>query len=127
MKSLEPGLKLERKIKTKSEHSAKHLGSGDVEVLSTPSMILFMEETCRILASNYLEEGKTTVGTHVDIYHVKAAPIGIEIEIKSILLSIEGKKLIFWVEALWENNKIGYGIHERYIVDKDRFISELKK
>lgn len=127
MINLEPGIKFERKYITKSEHSAKHLGSGDVEVLSTPSMILFMEETCRMLASNYLEESKTTVGTHVDIYHIKAAPIGVEIEIRSMLLSIEGKKLTFWVEALWENNKIGYGIHERYIVDKNKFISELKK
>lgn len=108
------------------EHSAKHLGSGDVDVFSTPSMIQFMEEACRIFVDKHLDEGLTTVGIHVDIYHLKAAPVGAKILIKAKLLAVDGKRLVFWVEAWWKDKKIGHGLHERYVVDKAKFTERLK-
>lgn len=124
--SLTPGMKHVRKYITTQQHSAKHVGSGSVEVLSTPSMILFMEETCRIFADEHLPEGQTTVGVHVDVYHVRPAPIGSEIEIHATLLQSDGRKLMFWVEAWCSGALIGYGLHERAVVDKEKFLSRVK-
>ncbi|HEW94415.1 MAG TPA: thioesterase [Thermoprotei archaeon] len=108
-------------------HSAKHIGSGDVDVLSTPSMILFMEETCRLHAEKYLSRNETTVGIHVDVYHVKAAPIESEVEVIAKLINIDGKRLTYYVEVIWNQMVIGYGIHDRYIVDRSKFLEKLRK
>ena len=124
--SVAPGEKFSFKFTTSSEHSAKHVGSGDVDVLSTPSMILFMEEACRRYMDDRLPESETTVGTRVDIYHVKAAPVGSEIEVHGTLLAIEGRKLVFWVEVWHNGRRIGYGVHERYIVNREAFLRKLK-
>ncbi|HDJ50976.1 MAG TPA: thioesterase [Thermoprotei archaeon] len=123
---LTPGMEFEKVYESKPEDSARHLGSGSLEVFSTPSMIKYMEETARILADNHLEEGKTTVGIHVDIYHMKAAPIGVPIKFRVKLLSVDGKRLVFWVEAWWKDKKLGHGIHERYVIDRESFIKKLE-
>ena len=109
------------------EDSAKSLGSGDVNVLSTPSMIRMMEETSRLLVQDKLPEGHTTVGIKVDVSHLKAVPIGCKIKIVSKLLKVEGRKLIFKVEAYWGEEKIGEGLHERFIVDRKSFLEKVRK
>jgi len=125
--ALQAGMKLSRKYVVTEQHTAKHLGSGGVEVLATPSMILFMEETCRILADENLPQNLTTVGTHVNVYHVKAAPVGAEVEVKATLLNVDERRLTYWVEVLWEDKLIGYGTHERFVVDKEKFLNKLKR
>ena len=112
------------RFKTGPEHSASHLGSG-ADVLSTPSMICFMERACKALAEP-LPEGQTTVGVRVDVHHLRAAPIGAEIEVRAALLSADGRRLVFWVEALWDGERIGQGIHERRIVDEGEFLKGLR-
>ena len=119
--------KFERMFKATQQHSAVHLGSGDVNVFSTPSMIQFMEETCRLFADEHLPQDLTTVGIHVDVYHVKPAPVNSEITVKGKVLSIDGKRIVFWVEAWWKDVKIGHGIHERYIINRQDFIKRLSE
>ncbi len=127
MQQLSKGLKFSKKFKVTKEHTAKHLGSGDVEVLSTPSLILFMEETCRVFTDKYLPEDQTTVGTLVNVRHMKAAPVDAEIEIRAEMLSIDGRRLTYWIEAWWGDKKIGQGVHERVIVNKKEFMEMLLK
>ena len=127
MQQLRKGLKFSKKFRVTKEHTAKHLGSGDVEVLSTPSLILFMEETCRVFTDEYLPEERTTVGTLVNIRHMKAAPVGAEIEVRAEVLSVDGRRLTYWVEAWWGDRKIGQGIHERVIVNRKEFMEALVK
>jgi len=122
---LEAGRRLVMRFRTGPEHSASHLGSG-AEVLSTPSMVSFMERACKALADR-LPEGQTTVGVRVDIYHLRAAPIGAEIEVSAALLSADGRRLVFWVEAFSDGERIGQGIHERRIVDEEEFLKGLKR
>ena len=121
------GLTHSKRFVVREEHTATHLGSGDVAVLSTPSMILFMESTALELAQRYLPEGKTTVGVGIDVRHLRAAPVGAEIEVRAELLSVDGNRLVFWVEAWWGDKKIGHGVHERAIVDREAFLARLKK
>ncbi len=112
------------RFKAGPEHSASHLGSG-AEVLSTPSLISFMERACKALAEP-LPKGQTTVGVRIDVHHLRAAPIGAEIEVKATLLSIDGRRLVFWAEAFRDGERIGQGIHERRIIDEDEFLKGLR-
>jgi len=121
------GVSLAKVFRVSSEHSAKHVGSGDVEVLSTPSMILFMEMVSLELAQKYLPNELTTVGTRVDVKHLNPAPVGAEIVAESKLVKQEGRKLVFEVKATWRDLVIGEGIHERFIVDRKKFIEKVRK
>lgn len=105
----------------KEIHLAKNVGSGDADVLSTPSLITFMEEVSHLLAKNILEPGKTSVGIHIDIYHVSPSYESEEIEVESRLISSDGRKLVFYVQARSREKLIGYGIHERAVVDYEKF------
>ncbi|RLG64313.1 thioesterase [archaeon] len=123
---LKEGLVHRMKFKVREEDTAKFLGSGDVEVLSTPSMIAMMENTARTLAQKHLPHEKTTVGFEVCIRHLKPAPKGAEIEIEAKLLKIENqRKLTFEVNAYWGDKLIGTGRHVRYIVDRKKFLKKL--
>jgi len=124
---IEEGLEYEKEYEIQEQHTAKFLGSGDVEVLSTPSMILFMENTARLSVEQKLPEGLTTVGTHVDVRHLRPAPLGGMVKIKAKLLRQEGRKLLFEVKAFWRDELIGEGIHERFIVDREKFLEKVKK
>ena len=126
-KTLRTGIKKEIRVMIREEHSAKSVGSRDVKVLSTPSMIAFIEAVSRDLVQPYLPDGYTTVGTHVDVRHLAPAPIGREIDVKSELISIDGRKLTFKVEVFWNEKIIGEGKHERYIVNLERFLDKIRK
>lgn len=109
------------------EHIASHIGSGDVGVLSTPSMIAFMERTSMKCIQRYLPSEYTTVGTLVNIRHLNPAPIGATVRVESKLISRENRKLIFEVRAFHEDLVIGEGVHERFIVNKEKFLEKLRK
>lgn len=105
--------------------SASKVGSGLVDVYSTPSMIGLMENTAQSSVKDSLPEGYTTVGIDVSVKHMKATPIGMKVKCTSTLKKIEGKKLLFEVEAYDEAGKIGQGTHTRYIVNHDDFIKNI--
>ncbi|MBQ9546010.1 MAG: thioesterase family protein [Bacteroidales bacterium] len=104
--------------------SAAAIGSGLVDVFATPMMIALMERTCNESVVPYLDEGLTTVGTHIDISHTAATPIGMKVRCKSELIEIDGRRLVFSVAAYDEAGVIGEGKHERFIVDRDKFQSK---
>jgi predicted thioesterase len=123
--NLEIGLRLTEDYAIESEHGAKHVGSGEVQVLSTPAMILFMERTARQCVQSKLEDGYITVGIRVDVRHLNAAPIGETLRVIAQLTEIDGRRLTFKVRAEWQNEVIGEGEHERVIVNRDRFLQKL--
>ena len=114
-----------RKFTVEEKHIADMLGSGKVAVLSTPSMILMMEHTSMLHAQEHLPEGWITVGTKVCISHLRASKVGSEITVKAKLLSTEKKALSYEVVAFDGENKIGEGTHDRFIVNKEKFMARL--
>ena len=111
---------------TVQEHQiADFLGSGKVSVLSSPSMILMMEQTAMLFAQEYLPEEYITVGTRVDVSHLRASKLGAEITVTAKLIDFEKKHMVFIVEAFDGEHKIGEGKHERHIVNKEKFISRI--
>ncbi len=112
--------------KISMNHTARTLGSGTVEVLATPSMILFMEQVAMNSVIPFLPEGYGTVGTRICVDHLKAVGIGEEVEVFAKLLSQDRKKLEFEVTARYQGYVIGSGTHTRFIVNENEFMSRLQ-
>ena len=106
---------------------ASKAGSGTVDVFSTPVMIAEIEGTAMRSVMPYLEEGKATVGTHIDVRHSDATPEGMKVFIHTELIEISenGKFLTFKVEARDECGVIGNGIHERAVITIKRFMEKV--
>lgn len=118
---MEKGLRHIERMTVTGEDTACAMGSGTLQVFSTPTMIALMEKTCYSAVQPYLDEGITTVGTLVDIEHLSATPVGMEVEAECILEEIDGRRLVFSVEARDETGVIGRGKHERFTVKRESF------
>ena len=97
------------------------------EVFSTPALVAFMEETCRVSILPFLDENNTSVGTIVNVKHLAATPRGMKVYSESELIEVDRRKCIFNVVVYDEKEKIGEAYHERFIVDVTRFKQGLKK
>ncbi|MGQ9551095.1 MAG: thioesterase family protein [Candidatus Bathycorpusculaceae bacterium] len=124
---LKTGLTLTAKYAVETEHAAKAVGSGEVEVLSTPAMIAFMENTALHCVREKLPKGFITVGFRVDVKHLRPVLVGEEIIVTAQLTGIEERKLKFKVKAEWRNEVVGEGQHERVVVHHERFLQRLKE
>ena len=122
---LEIGLKYESVVEVTSSNSAKTMGSGDMDVFATPSMVALMENAAMMAVASALPEGSATVGTQINTSHIKASPIGATITASAELTEVEGRKLTFAVKAWDEKGVIGEGVHTRFVVDRERFLSKL--
>ncbi len=120
------GLTNKAEKRVKQEDSATVHGSGSVEVFATPAMIAFMERTAMLCVSDFLPQGFTTVGTHVDITHSKATPIGMMIYCEVKVIEFDGRKLVFKIIANDDEGKIGSGTHTRFIIDEKKFMLKLQ-
>ncbi len=106
------------------ENTAAAVGAGGVEVFATPMMIALMENASWRAVADHLEPGYVTVGTRVDVRHLAATPLGQQVRATAKLLEIDGRRLVFDVEAFDEQRKIGEGQHERFIVNLERFLKK---
>lgn len=118
---METGIKGLVEFTVGDEHTAEHAGSGTLRVLATPVMISMIEKAAWASVSGFLDEGQGTVGTRIDISHDAATPVGMKVRCETELISVEGRKLTFSVEAFDECGHIGGGTHERFIVTNDKF------
>ena len=102
---------------------ATSMKSGSLNVLATPQMIAWMEEAaCQCLK---LDEDLTSVGTKLNVSHVKASPLGAVIRIVATITNVENdRKVSFWVEAYQGDDLIGEGSHERVIVNAEKFVNK---
>lgn len=121
---LETGIKGRQEETVTIELSARHVGSGAASVYATPMMIALMERTCRLSVKPFLEEGEETVGTRVDVNHVSATPIGMQVRCESELVEIDRRRLVFRVCAYDETGLIGEGTHERFVINEQKFIAK---
>lgn len=113
-------------IKVDKTQTADNYGSGALPVFATPALVALMENTAMKMVARDLPEGKSTVGTAINIRHLKASAVGETIECTATIKEIEGRKYVFEIQATDEQNDIiGEGIHERYIVDIEKFMSKM--
>jgi len=119
---LKIGMKHTSTIVVTENDTAAKFGSGDVLVYATPMMIGLMENAAMHAVDESLPEGFATVGIHLDVKHLAATPVGMEVNATAELIEIKGKKLKFKIEAFDEEEKIGEGTHSRFIIELDAFI-----
>lgn len=106
------------------DNTADTVGSGDLPVYATPAMAALMEKAAKTAAKELLGEGETTVGSELDIKHLRPSVIGASITATATLTAQEGRKLVFDVEASDSSGIIGSGNHTRYIVNIEKFMAK---
>lgn len=102
-------------------NTAKAMGSGCLNVFATPAMCCLMEKAASELMDSLLEEGSTSVGISLSVAHSAATPVGMQVRALAEITGVEGRKVSFKVTAFDEAGEIGSGIHERFIVFKEKF------
>ncbi|MDR1363773.1 MAG: thioesterase family protein [Spirochaetaceae bacterium] len=122
--NLKPGARAEAVETVNAQNTARSLGSGVLDVYATPAMTALMEKASVLATAPFLPEECSTVGTSVNIRHIAASPLGAEIRAESELAALDGRKLSFTVRAWDGNGLIGEGQHERFIIDKKKFMEK---
>jgi predicted thioesterase len=115
----------EEKLLVTSEVAINFLGMEGARVLSTPHMIGYMERTCRNTVLPLMDAGYDTVGTHVNVAHLAAAPMGMTVTFRAEVTKVSERRVEFRVEAWDEKEKIGEGTHERAIINVAKFATRL--
>ncbi len=127
MDELVPGLIGKCETVVTQTNTAKHLGSGNAEVLATPEMVRLMERASVAAVDRLLPEGQRTVGVALDVKHLAATPLRMKVTAHAELVVVEGRRLTFRVEAFDEVEKVGEGTHQRYVIDVARFERRLEE
>ena len=126
MKTFEYGLLGYAETVVSESNTAKAMKSGSLDVFATPSMCALMEEAACACIADCLEDGSSSVGTNLSIRHERASAIGRKIKASAKLVKFEGRKLTFEVSAEDIYGPIGWGTHERFIIDVERFMKRLE-
>ncbi len=121
---LKEGLTATQSMSVTEQDTAIHHGSGKLPVYATPAMIAFMENTAIQAIENALEEHLDTVGIHIDARHQKATKVGGEVSCTARLVKVDGKKLVFEIEAEDQEGLIGKASHTRYVIDPVKFMEK---
>lgn len=124
---MEIGLFYASTVTVSPGNTALALGSGSLEVFATPAMTALMENAAMNAVAASLPEGSTTVGTKLDIAHTRATASGETVTAEARLVEVDGRRLVFEVEARDSMGTIGRGMHERFVVDREKFMAKLKK
>ena len=118
------GMKGEAFTDVSREDTAKEVGSGDLLVYATPCMVALMEGAACEAIAECLAEGQTTVGTMLNIEHIAATPVGLEVRAEAEVAEVSGKVITFNVKAYDEAGEIGRGTHKRVIVNSQKFLEK---
>src|SRR5262245_40923469 len=109
------------------EHTAPSIGSGKVRVLATPVMINLIEAASLAAIEHLLPAGYQSLGTHLDVRHIAATPVGMKARATATVTKVDGRTVTFRVEAHDEMDLIGDGVHERVVVNVSKFDERVKR
>ena len=118
------GMKGEAWTEVEKEDTAQIVGSGSLLVYATPCMVALMEGAACEAIAEALKEDQTTVGTMLNIEHISATPVGLEVRAEAEVIAVEGKVITFDVKAFDEIGEIGHGTHKRVIVNSQKFLDK---
>lgn len=118
------GLKGRAETLVTKENTALAVGSGSLNVFATPMMVALMEKAAVNAIEGGLEAGQSSVGTHMDVSHDSATPLGMKVWAEAELTAVEGRALTFSVAAFDEAGSIGKGLHTRFLILSEKFIQK---
>ncbi len=120
-----PNIQGEQVRTVTEKDTASAYGSGHVDVFATPAMVALMEMTAHDSVQHLLPEGYTTVGTEVNIKHLRPSAVGHEVRCQSKVVEVSGQKILFELQVWDDSILVGHGSHTRAIVDLERFMQKL--
>lgn len=118
------GMKGEASTLVEREDTAAEVGSGDLLVYATPCMVALMEGAACEAIRECLKEGQSSVGIALDIAHISATPVGLEVRAEAEVTAVEGKIITFRLTAYDESGKIGEGTHKRCVISTQSFLDK---
>lgn len=118
---IETGIKGTAELTVSAADTARARRSGTLDVLATPALAELIERCCWESIAEYLDEGQTTVGTRLELYHNAPTPVGMAVRCESVLTSVDRRALSFQVRAYDAAGEIATAEHDRFIVDAQRF------
>jgi len=124
---LKPGLTAEMELVVEERHTAAAVKGDLAPVLSTPQLIGLMEGAAHKAILPLLEENQSSVGTMIQMRHLAATPVGMRVRVRAELAEVDGWRLKFKVEAWDAVEKVGEGEHERFIINKEKFIARVQQ
>lgn len=123
--ALTPGLAGTAAVQVTPDNTALALGSGQAPVFATPALVALLEQAAVDALAGTLPPGSTSVGTHIDVYHTAATPVGMAVVATATLVEVEGRRLRFTVAARDAVEEVAHGVHERAMVDEQRFLARV--
>ncbi len=120
-----PGLSAELEKTVTETDTASHWGSGGLPVFSTPALVGLMESAAVVALYGSLPPGHSTVGVRIDVRHLAATPVGMAVRAKAELIEVEGRRLVFKIQAWDEVELIGEASHDRFVVEETRFVEKV--
>lgn len=121
---MQTGITGKQTIIVTEDKTAAAMGSGMLPVFATPAMIAFMENTASSSVAGELEDGQGTVGTLIKVKHMAATVVGMEVTCETKLVEVDRKRLVFEVRTYDAAGMIGEGVHERFIIDNEKFMAK---
>ena len=122
--SIEIGMKGEVATLVEKGDTALEVGSGALLVYATPCMVALMEGAACEAIEEAMDDDKTTVGTELNIQHISATPVGMDVRAEAVVTAVEGKVITFEIHAYDESGEIGHGTHKRVIVPAQKFLEK---
>ena len=127
LSGLKGGLTGSARIIVGEEHTAPSIGSGRVHVLATPVMINLMEAAALDAIERRLPLGHQSLGTHLNVGHYAATPVGLGLRASAVVTKVEGRTIEFRVEAFDDKERVGDGTHRRVVVNVERFDQRVQR
>jgi fluoroacetyl-CoA thioesterase len=121
---LEIGMKKEETVMVTDKNTAIAMESGSLPVFATPALAALWEKAAALLIEKQVSSDWTSVGTLLAIEHIAATPVGMVVTGRAELIEVQGRKLIFSVQAFDGHEEIGRGTHERFLVKKESFMKK---
>ena len=126
MKEFPIGLKNQYEVDVTPENTASKVREGGVPTFSTPALVAAMECCCSNSMLPYLEEGQGSVGMSISVKHMASTPIGMHVRFESELIEQDRRRLVFSIKAYDEKEQVGEGVHERFVIENDKFLAKAK-
>ena len=122
-----PGTTGNAELVVGEEHTAPRVGSGKVHVLATPVMINLIEAAALAAVEHLLPQGYQSLGTHLDVRHIAATPVGMRVKASVEVSAVNGRTISFSVSVKDEIDLIGDGRHERVVVNVAKFDQRVQR
>lgn len=118
------GLKGEASTLVEKEDTAQYVGSGSLLVYATPCLAALMEGAACAAIEEALPQGQTSVGTALNLEHLSATPVGLEVRASAEVTAVDGRKITFAITAFDEAGEIGRATHTRVLVSSEKFLEK---